>query len=258
MSDACRLSSGLASALLLLLARRARGGAAPTRPRSRRPGGCSIMSRSIIAGAVQDGRIVSQLEYDEMREFSRLGRRAARRACRPDPAERAARSTAPARSKRRSRARPRRPRSTGAARAPRRRDLLAAYPVPLAPARRARSWRAAPRSMPRIAPPATAPTAPRDGTARARHGSAADRLHRPRAGARAQPLRPLPGDRPGPRGHGDAELRPSARRRTAGRSPSTPAASPIPTRSPRQGAAIWESDAVAARPHPRSRRRWSA
>ena len=35
-------------------------------------------------GAVDDGgRIVSQLEYDEMREFSRLGHAAARRAARP-------------------------------------------------------------------------------------------------------------------------------------------------------------------------------
>ena len=56
---------------------------------------------------------------------------------------------------------------------------------------------------------------------------AADRLRRPRAGARAQPVRPLSGDHPGPRRHRDAELRRAAR------------GGPLGARLPRRHARLW-------------------
>ena len=46
--------------------------------------------------------------------------------------------------------------------------------------------------------------------------SAADRLRRPRSRQPAQPVRSVSGHQPGPRRHGDAELRPAARRRQMG------------------------------------------
>ncbi len=99
--------------------------------RCRPAGGCSIISRSTIRGAVQDGRIVSQLEYDEMREFSasvtqRLG-------ALPPHRERAA-LVADARRIEAAvaqRAPPAEVERLARALASR---LLAAYPVPLAPA----------------------------------------------------------------------------------------------------------------------------
>ena len=84
-------------------------------------------------GAVRDGRIVSDGEYEEMAEFTAsVTQRLAALAGRSRP--RRGWSPAPRRCRRRSRARPRRPRSSSW-RAGSPRELIAAYPVPLAPRR---------------------------------------------------------------------------------------------------------------------------
>ena len=94
--------------------------------------------------------------------------------------------------------------------------LLAAYPVPLAPAGASRSRPRRRALCARIAPRATAPKARARAPQLARDGPAADRLRRPRPRPRPQPVRALPGDQPRPRRHGDAELRPSLRGRSLG------------------------------------------
>ena len=215
------------------------------------------LSRGRLSAARSpDGRVISPSEYAEMREFSASVSRAHRRACRPSR-ERAAllaeargleaAIAAQGRARRGRAARPR-PRRRGCSPLIRSRSRRSsARPGPRRPALR-RALRLLPR---RDRPWPTPPTA-----RRARPASG--RLRRPRPRPPAQPVRPLPGDRPGARGHGDAELRQPARRRTAGRSLSMSAASPIPTRSPRRGREPLAERRRAARAASPISRRWPA
>ena len=239
------------SCLMLALPAAAASRRRPARPRrvgrarSRPAGGCSTISPSIIAA--RSGRPDRQRQPNMTKCANSPPRSAQRLARLPaNPAQGAA-----GRRRRRAaagdrRARPRRPRSTAGARALADR-LLAAYPVPLAPAARPDLARGAALYAENCA---SCHGANGEGPTRRRQARpAADRLHRPRPRPRAQPVRPLPGDRPGPRRHGDAELR--------HRCPRGPLGAGLPRRQfaypaalPAEGERLWRDDPASARPIP--------
>ena len=216
--------------------------------RCRRPGGCSIISRSIIAAPSPSGRVISAAEYTEMREFSasvtqRLGALPAHQA-----KARAGRGRPRARGGGRAHGRARRGRPDGA-------EPGAAAARRLSGAARARRRaRSRPRRPALCAALRLLPRRHRPG----RHGdgaparSAADRLYRPRPRPRPQPVRPLPGDRPGAGGNGDGELRqPLARGSLGARFLCGHARLSRSARPRRRGRLARQSG--LARPHSRSR-----
>ena len=173
----------------------------------------------------------------------RLGRGTDRRAARPSqPSRRCVAESAQLRAAIERKAPAERSRPSPARSA---RDLLAAYPVPLGPKQRARRCARRPALAQNCASchGATGDAQTADGAA-AR--SAAYRLRRPRPRRPAQPVRPLPSDRPGPRRHRDAELRAACPTPTEWALAFQVGRFAYPDALARQGKRIWDSDAGAS------------